>query len=559
VNTENEKKHLSQEIQLERLLREPKPTEMLIVYQSSYGNGDHSYGIHSALIPLSQKDKALKSYCWDLSHDSGVPRSFVYDENGEKRPEYFRFGSDNGIEPLVVCRNFHDVRDGYQEVSEEFRFFHNLYHDRKNNRYIKISDDGNETTIIEESDECIKIRLKELKQFLAIKDMCLSIQFDYMEYTALSLDEINSEECCEGNNGELFIWSLCYGDSGGLGGEYKAFSCLLGKKIILPFPKSKSGLYGFSEAEDKKYVDFIIDTDEVGDKVSFNSSPDLLANFFGANPEAPNYLTPVHFDKKVLDKYYGQPSKYSVEDSYLRCASLWGLQMDNHHDNKVCVWLGDLGRDLPYQEQLHWRSHNILPEGGVSKTYLKRQILAQFTDSDRPEHIFKTKYNKLHTLSIENLGWELLLPLNEDDTHHFDRLRIPSTNEQSDFDELVLGLTKILIDSLNEKFLNKYIDESIRDGLKGGISRLEVVLKQKNIDGIDEHIQFLRKLQSLRSSSVAHRKGQNYKKIASDFDIGNKDLVAVFEGILEKAIELLDYFSEIVISLIPPVPVENRD
>jgi hypothetical protein len=548
VNSDNEKKRLSQEIQLERLLREPKPTEMLIVYQSSYGNGDYNYGIHPALIPLSQKDETLESYYWDLSHDSGVPRSCVYYENGEKRPEYFRFGSDNGIEPLVICRNFHDARDGYQEVSEEFRFFHNLYHDRKNNRYIKISDDGNETTIIEESDECIKIRLKELKQFLAIKDMCLSIQFDYREHTALSLDEINSEECCEDNNGELFIWSLCYGNFGGMGGKHKAFSCLLGKKIILPFQKSKSGLYGFSEAEDKKYLDFIIDTDEVGDDKFFNSNPDLLANNFGSNPEAPHYLTPVHFDKKVLDKYYGQPSKYSVEDSYLRCASLWGLQMDNHHDNKVCVWLGDLGRDLPYQEQLHWRSHNIPPEGGVSKTYFNRQILAQFANSERPEHIFKSKYDEFYTLSIENLGWEFLLPLGEDDAHHFDCLRIPSTNEQRDFDDLVLGLTKILIDSLNEKSLNKYIDKEIKDDFKGGISRLEFVLNQQKMENFDVHIQFLRKLQNLRSSSSAHRKGTSYKKIASEFDIGNKDLVTVFEGILEKAIALLDYFSEVVTS-----------
>ena len=280
MNSDNEKKRLSQEIQLERLLSEPKPTEMLIVYLSSYGNGTHNYGIHPALIPLDQKDKALESYSWDLSHESGIPGSCVYYENGEERPEYFRFGSDNGIEPLVICRNFHDARDGYQEVSEEFRFFHNLYHDRKNNRYIKISDDGNETTIIEESDECIKIRLKELKQFLAIKDMCLSIQFDCREHTALSLDEINSEEGCEDNNGELFIWSLCYGDFGGMGGKHKAFSRLLGKKIILPFPKSKSGVYGFTKEEKKKYVDFVIDTDELGDEVSFNSNPDLLANFF---------------------------------------------------------------------------------------------------------------------------------------------------------------------------------------------------------------------------------------------------------------------------------------
>jgi hypothetical protein len=96
--------------------------------------------------------------------------------------------------------------------------------------------------------------------------------------------------------------------------------------------------------------------------------------------------------------------------------------------------------------------------------------------------------------------------------------------------------------------LNKYIDESIRDALKVGISRLEYVLKQQSIEGFEGHIQFLRKLQNLRSSSAAHRKGKHYKKIASDFDIGNKDLVTVFEGILKKAIELLDYFSEVVTS-----------
>lgn len=547
MNAENEKKRLSQEVLLERLLKEPKPTEMLTVYLSNYEN-THNYGIHPALIPIDQKAEILESYSWDLSHESGIPGSCVYYENGEEKPEYFRFGSDSDVEPLVISRDFHGAQDGYQEVAEEFRFFHNLYHDQKNNRYIKIGDDGNETTIIEMTDERIKIRVKELRQFLAIKDMYLSIQFDCREHTALTLEKLRREDGCEDHKDELSIWSLCYGDFGGMGGDHKAFSRLLGKKLILPFPKSKSGLYGFTKEEKKKYVDFIIDTDEVGDEISFNSNPDLLANNFGANPEAPNYLTPVHFKKEVLDKYYGQPSKYSVEDSYLRCASLWGLQMDNHHNDKVCVWLGDLGRDLPYQEQLHWRSHNIHPEGSVSKTYFKRQILAQFTDSDRPEHIFKSKYNNLHKLSIEHLGWALLLPLNTDDAHHFESLRVPSTNEQSDFDTLVLGLTKILIDSLNEKSLNKYIDGSIKGDLKGSISRLEVVLKQEGIVNHESHIEFLRKLQSFRSSSSAHRKGSNYNKIASDFDIGNRDLISVFEGILRKSIELLDHLIEVVTS-----------
>ncbi len=74
MNCDNEKKRLSQKVQLKTLLSEPKPTEMLVVYLSSYVKGTHNYGIHPALIPLDQKDKALESYSWDLSHESGSIR-----------------------------------------------------------------------------------------------------------------------------------------------------------------------------------------------------------------------------------------------------------------------------------------------------------------------------------------------------------------------------------------------------------------------------------------------------------------------------------------------------
>ncbi|MGB2222322.1 hypothetical protein [Neptunomonas sp.] len=541
MNIEKEKERLSQQKMLDSILHEPKPTEMLTVYFSDYGSGDHNYGIYCALVPIDQKEEALSSYTWDLSIGSGMPGSSVYYDEGVETPEYHRFGSDNGIEPLVICRDFYGFKDDYKEVCEEFRLFHNLYHDHINNRYIKIDDDGNEATIIEVKSNHIQIRSKELKQFLAIKEMFLSIQFDCREHSLLSEDELSLDGKELSEESEFHIWTLAYGDFGGIS-EHQAFSRMLGKKLIKPFPKSKSGLYGFTKEEPKKYVDFIIDADEVGDDVSYSSNPDLLANFFGANPEAPNYLTPVHFKKEVLDKYYGKPSKYAVSDSSLSCASLWGLQIDNHHDGKVCVWLGDLGRDLPYEEQLHWRSYNIAPSGGISETYYKRQVMAQFTDSDRLEHIFKSKYSELQQVSTEKLGWNLLLPLNDEDIHHFECLRIPSTNEQRDFDDLVLGLTKVLIDSLNEKQLNKFIEKELRGDIKGGISRLEAVFKNNCIEEYEDHIHFLRKLQNLRSSSSAHRKGSNYKKIATEFEIGSKDLISVFGGILAKSVDLLDYF-----------------
>jgi hypothetical protein len=311
-------------------------------------------------------------------------------------------------------------------------------------------------------------------------------------------------------------------------------------------PKSKSGFWGFAEEAEKKYVDFIINVDENGDEETHTSNPGALANYFGANPEAPNYLTPVHFRKQVLDKYYQQPSKYSVEDSMLWCGTLWSLQIDNHHHDKVCAWLGDLGRDLPYQEQLHWRAYNIPPQGGVSETYFKRQILAQFTDSERPEHLFATQYRRLQKECENCLDWQLLLPPDSGDEYYIKCMRIPATDEQRDFDELVLGLTKLLIDSLNEKELNKLISEDDRPNIKGSISRLEAALKASSVEGAGPQIAFLRKLQNLRSSSSAHRKGSNYRKIATDFGVDDQSLSTVFAGIMDQALSFLNFLATTV-------------
>lgn len=535
---------LSQAKMLNGLKREQQLTEMVIVYLSDDQNSHH-YGIYCALIPSDQIERALSNSSWDLSYGQGLPSAVEYHKKGEERVEYLRYGDDDGIEPLVICREFHGMRDDYMEICEEFRLFHRLYHDRKQDQYFKIDDDGNEYLVAIIEPNRIQIRLKELRQFLAIKEMHLSIQFDCREHSELSLEELGLNEDFGDQREELLYWSHGYGDFGNLEG-HRAFSRIFGKRLIPPLPKSKSGFWGFAEEQQKKHVEFIIGADENGDEIAYTSNPDALANFFGANPNAPNYLTAVHFRKQVLDKYYQQPSKYSVEDSILRCGNLWGMQLDNHHNDKVCAWLGDLGRDLPYEEQLHWRANNIPPQGGVSNTYFKRQLMAQPTDSDRPEHLFKQSYHNLQKSCEENLGWQLLLPLEANDEHHFQCIRIPSNNEQRDFDELILGLTKILIDSLNEKQLNKLIPIDQQADIKGSIARFETALNACAIECVADHISFLRKLQSLRSSSAAHRKGSNYQKIANDFGIQNQSLRDVFAGILQQSVILLDYLVTVV-------------
>lgn len=376
--------------------------------------------------------------------------------------------------------------------------------------------------------------------------MHLAIYFDCREYSSYALEQLGLNEGGEDQRGELLKWHFYYGDfRGGIDGK-KTYSRLVGKRMIGPLPKDKSGFQGFAEQEPKTYVEFIIGINKEGREVVHTSNPAHLANNFGANPGAPHYLTPVHFRKAVLDKYYQKPGKYSVEDSILRCAYLWSMTMDNHHDDRVVAWLGDLGRDLPYEEQLHWRSHNIAPAGGPSETFIRRQLLAEFAKSNRPEHLFPQRYVKLKDLCGKVLGWPLLLPLTAEDAHHFRSIRVPSSDEQKDFDDLVQSLTKVLIDSLNERALSALIPSDHAIKITGGISRLESVLRACGVPEYKPRIDFLRKLQNLRSSGAAHRKGTNYLKIAEEFGVDSQNLRAVSAKILEKALDVLNFLTSVV-------------
>ncbi|MCG8450734.1 MAG: hypothetical protein MI725_14285 [Pirellulales bacterium] len=542
INSDRER--LSQVEMLEWLRRDLQLTDMVTVYLSRR-EGCHNHGILCAFVPSGLVEEVLSNTSWDLRHGEGMPGTIEYYEGGKRKIEYLRFGNDEGLEPLIIEHEFHGMREDYREISEEFRLFHRLYHDRKLDQYFKIDEEGSETLVAIDEPNCTRIRLKEIRQFLAVKEMHLSIQFDCKEFSMHSLEQLGLAEGGEDQREGHSSWGHYCGDLSGVG-ENESFSRLIGKRLIDPLPKSKSGFCGFREERKQKYVEFIIGVDAMGDDVTFTSDPDALANYFGANPDAPNFLTPVHFRKQVLDKYYHQPSKYSVEDAYLRCGSLWGLQMDNHHPEKVCAWLGDLGQHLPYKDQLHWRSYNVPPEGSVSETYFRRQILAQATDSERPEHRFKQRYHDLQLACDECLGWQVLLPLEADDMHHFQCIRIPATDEQRDFDELVLSLAKILIDSLNEKDLTRFITREDRGGLKGSLARLEAALVACGVQDAKVHVSFLRKLQQLRSSSSAHRKGSNYRKIAAEFGIESQSLRGIIAGILSQALLVLDCFIAVV-------------
>ena len=203
------------------------------------------------------------------------------------------------------------------------------------------------------------------------------------------------------------------------------------------------------------------------------------------------------------------------------------------------MYLGDLGSDIYHSEQQYWKSFNILPDGGISRVAFERNFQARFTDPETPDLLFKLMFRELNKKWEKHFGWKIFLPLTKEDLHFYTSLRIPINDSQAEFDNQVLALTKVLIDSLNEKQVTNALGGSLEN--EKGISKFERFLDKNNFTNHSAHISFLRDLQDLRSKGTAHRKGSQYPKIAQKFDIGKKNSADVFQDILRKAIYLLEF------------------
>lgn len=498
--------------------------------------------MHSALLPPEVASKALDKKDWELHTGDGMPGHVFYgtDDNNFR---YLRFGNEEGVEPLVFSRSFHGVHSDFMEISEEFRHYFNLAPTDGGDKLVVFDDSGDPVEVVrglKTDTDKVEVNLKYLKKFLSVKGMTLAIYFAVDMHISKTLEELGEKAFDEQEKGKDYayeVWSKPW-EFISKKDDTKTFASITGKKLIEGNADYKPSWFGDDE---RKHEEFIIKTDENGEPVYYTSDEDKLSNYFGKNPGAPNFLTPVFFTRDVLKRYYDDP-RYKVDDGHLRCGGLWGLRMDNDHPKYVVVYLGDLGH-MPYKQQQYWKSYNVPPDGTISKTAWKRGFEAKFTDPTRPDLVFKAKLRIFDDKSLIGLGWHLFKPLEQKDEHLLTSLHVPHKDNQKEFDEQVQALTKILVDSLNDKELKKLPEVTTTEGSIAKLSQwVETILSEE----AKQHIEFLQKLQALRSTGTAHRKGNNYKKLETYFQLDNLGFEKGFEQILAKATTMLEGFEPLL-------------
>ena len=473
-----------------------------IVYDDWRFDNNDNGGRYMAFAQPRMRDRILSHAGWDFTKGDGFPGFVTNGEEtkyakGDKLPEF---------EPLVIYQHYYGVVPDELHISEEFRLLMNLWQDPKSGDYFEIKDDGSKDPAVRFQDKRIEVRTPLLKRYMAARQLDAVLFIDTrasVEYAGDVADFSDLE--FEGQIGdELMYLSRSVGRLPL--SDVRVGSLVFAKRILSAPPQETCGIWPWDETDPADYPEFIIGEDEYGKPVKYTCDPDRLANYFGKNPDAPHYLTPVFFKPEVLQKYYDDSNLYTVSDGHLSCASMWGVKIDNGDPNCVVVFLGDIGRDIPTSHWTHWLSHNVPPTQRMSDVGVRRAFFGQFVESENPEHRFKLAYDQLQSSWDEHWGWQLHRKAEGPDAGVLQRLRIPVNDTDAELRAQLINLALVLVDYLNEKQVASYLSDAKGDK---GIAKLKKFLTAQSYRHTERDVRLLQRIQGMRSRIAAHSSGRS--------------------------------------------------
>ncbi len=255
-------------------------------------NSDASFWC--CLFQIEYLDDIMSTSEWDASYSDGYP-GFIPSMEGTVFQRFIIH--KDYVEPILFYREFYGVKKNYVEISEEFRLLNNMYFDQQNNSYYAVLDSGNcEEAIRILENDTVYINIKYLKRFASAKQMGILLFFDIRYETPGLLSDNNLTKIDKEHKDTTLVYKI-FGNEERTFQQY-TFSRLLGKKALLPPPIIECGYFPYEKK--RTYVEFIIWHDENGCEVTFTSYPDKLSNYFGANSDAPNYMTLVFLKERFL-------------------------------------------------------------------------------------------------------------------------------------------------------------------------------------------------------------------------------------------------------------------
>ena len=496
------------------LLAEQRTGRSIILYISSFNHG--SLLLHSILVPIKDLDtvKPVDMMHWDNPHDSWSC-GLVYGGGQTPRLEYCRPLSRicpsafQGGQQLVFARSFdgRTVDKHYYEIALSLTHAHNLHWTPERRAWCRLDENGDVEDVIKwiekagrsgyETATCIAIDREVIEMQMSATGTALVQMFDVTS-VGNAFHGWNKGEECSVENQELNLYFHSHRE--GANGSW-----LRGVQIIRPRLSSEEfGIYLYDKDRQPKQYAYFLTLDCKNKRITeVSCAPNAMASYFERDSPLPYQISPVFFNAAVLDKYKADPEKYSLEPRSVSCRNAWHLQTYDVNDaGQVHTYIKYLG-DLPYSEQLYWKSFNEKPKSPISRRAFTTDFEGQWYMAPDPLRDLQTTLTDLHSSGLE---WFTLHEPNLVSQVHY-----PLTPSVKAWDDTLIALAKLVVEGLERKYFEEHAKSKGAKGDPqwGSIRWVQEAMKTAGISDeiIDKVIVPLRTVQQLRTKLAAHSGG----------------------------------------------------
>ena len=398
----------------------------------------------------------------------------------------------------------------YMELLQEYAHLSEIHYYPEHSSYCRFGDDGElepmvTITLSSTGDDIslVTFRRNPLERYLAASGSALVRMFDFMllrraEFTSWSdaPAEIVKRE------------SIVYQQKidAGVAAYARGVQILRTK---MPHSKIFSSIKE-GPLHDRRYADFVARDLRTGDTAIISTDPSATTNYFEAKENSlPLELSPAFFRPEVLAKYKNDADKYVIDSRRIDCRGAWSLRgYDVNEAGQIHAYICDL-RELPYSEQLYWKSFNEPPKGNISKRALTNDFLGEWTELIDPVDAIKQLLDGWHQ---EKAPWwscrDPSLP---------SRVVTPRTGSRDEWAREVKNLAMLIIEGFEVKALRGKLDEMkvTWDSADGSLMLLERLLAGRKISGGSGRLGGLRSIQRIRSKVDSHVRGAEALQMAN--------------------------------------------
>lgn len=513
------------------------PEGWLIVASSNYSERRHG-GVNCVLIDPECTSNALADSTW-IGRDLGETSVWDNDrfEDGlstKDRGCHVQFFAQSRMPPGARSRAF--------DINFPFLWYWDAFQTEAGWSYVNGAGRDRELVRFSSNDDdwSIEVRTLELRTYLAQRGLHLLVQLDFIE--KLAAPEFERLDTQFRNDWCYFTFFATYESHLG---DTPAFSGIMGQYVVSGVRTSRVPRWSEYSEDVAEHPAFVYGVDEsTGRELSHTCDPDQLGTYFDKDGSRLHYLTPIYFNREVLQPYATEPSRYQLSNHRLSCLGLWGVELSINSAGLVEVYLGDIGAKIPTDEWGHWRAYNVPPEGIMEEGRYRRDFLGQWASSPDPIRALQTAHADLISSSKATYGKPLWKPPTGRLRTEFASMMGPLNEDPSALSGPILTLTKVLVDSIDNRFLKTLVADTER-----GESSLQTLARLTTELGSDgAPVSFLRNLQSFRSrGGVAHLENSQSVPAAAALGISGMPPSRAFTEIILAATACLVEIQRLII------------